>query len=702
MLNSIQPDMTQKPGFIPQAASAVGNLRQPAQTHSDHKAKGSYRFDVPYTAALKSENAHGLGSYRHDIQYTAALKSDNPMLSSHQGQGTYRHDIKYAAALKSSLPVGSASQTLGMQNPQSQTKGANPTNDLKFAGANRVLAPVLFSAPFITALSALNNANSMFAIAARDAFDSSGRIVQEVKRNPHGGRESFLEELGTTLVWGFGIPLSRKLYDWTVGSMSRGGKGINVQFPGIDPHLLEDRTSAHKLTPEMVEKYFKNIHNVPAHEFESQKKQLLALANIPEGLGKNGQVMDKAAQQILNKYRGNLFLKLILCTFIPVLGIGFAIPKANQWLTHRIIHKEKTDSLQSLHQQELSNNPFHASNILRMSGQPGDMTHLLRMAGRTDTPAPVSTDAASIKFGGAMTTASNWVGRMLTNDQAMSLNFVDAPLSSGRVITARNKDERIERAYREAWIIFTLFFLQTWLQQVAANLLDKMFKTSSSDIGFKSLKALHQSYQSIDKAGDKAVNKDQKFLADYARLKQELGVSGRLSQWIPGTENPKLSFVQRMFYALREKFTGYYPVVELTREQKAQQAKVLETIREYFAKPEASPNLLFDLAEKGGHVPTLKSKGAAAQKGHIDITRKIDDASVKQLAGYLDHLAHTVGEKGVSLDKALLRTNGVKASAFALSAMFCWGVVSYFVPKTMHAITFWRTGKDEFPGIKGL
>lgn len=70
--------------------------QNPSCTDTQALAKGSYRHDVAYTAALKSTQALALGSYRHDVAYTAALKSTQA-----HALGSYRQDLSYTAALKS-------------------------------------------------------------------------------------------------------------------------------------------------------------------------------------------------------------------------------------------------------------------------------------------------------------------------------------------------------------------------------------------------------------------------------------------------------------------------------------------------------------------------------------------------------------------------------------------------------------------------
>ena len=457
------------------------------------------------------------------------------------------------------------------------------------------------------------------------------------------------------------------LYDRVVSRVARSGSKVDVHFPDIDMTLLpkssgvnsdkmfdrvvnrvfkiDNRPVHEQLTPEVVDKYFKNVQNLPDHVFDAQKKQLKTLLQN-----------DDAARSMMNKYRGNQFAKLLLCTFLPVVAIGFGIPKINQWITKRKVQEEKAAlgshpspemerlhmTHAQLHHNSSRGNLFHPNDVLRMAA----------------TPKKDTGNVSNVQFGNTAQRFSDVMGGFLANDTVTSVAFVDGPLSSGRVITARNKDERIERAFREACIIFTLFVLQSPLQKGFSNLFDKYFGSFSS-VEFKLL-------QSLNKRADAAgVNAEKQFLAEYNALKKQLGNPAKLSDHTKNT------------------------------------AKMVEGIRDYFSKPNTQPNMLYDLAEVSGKILTMATKNNPAMPKYINITQQIDDKGVHTVAEYLDMLAEKMSGNA-SLQKSLTKTAGAKMAAFTLSAAVCWGIVSMFVPKAQHAITKHRTGQDQFPGIEGL
>lgn len=96
---------------------------------------------------------------------------------------------------------------------------------------------LILSKPVISTFNALDQKDSMLPIAFRDAFDSSGRVYEEWKRDPHGGRESAINEGSASLVWGCGIPAFKSGFDWVA-------QKTGLAFPNLDLSLLQYDKSA--------------------------------------------------------------------------------------------------------------------------------------------------------------------------------------------------------------------------------------------------------------------------------------------------------------------------------------------------------------------------------------------------------------------------------------------------------------------------
>jgi hypothetical protein len=133
--------------------------------------------------------------------------------------------------------------------------------------------------------------------------------------------------------------------------------------------------------------------------------------------------------------------------------------------------------------------------------------------------------------------------------------------------------------------------------------------------------------------------------------------------------------------------------------------KLVTAVRQYFSDERTGGrNLLFDLAELSGKIPTLgqgsKKFVGANGEHYIDLTQKINTDGIREIADYLEHLQTQMGH-GKSLTHTLAHNAAMKMGAFGVSALMCWTVVSYLVPKIQHTITSNKRGVSQFPGIDG-
>ncbi|MBY0403301.1 MAG: hypothetical protein K2X66_05335 [Cyanobacteria bacterium] len=318
-------------------------------------------------------------------------------------------------------------------------------------------------------LSKLDDSKSMFSIAVRDGVDNTGRTLMEYKRNSHGGRERLIEEVITTLIWGFGINLLKeKVYDPLAKMFTA------IQHPNLDMDLLNKGPQS--LTPEVLEKF---------------------TAKFPGTYEKLTEVIQKPALQ--NLYHCSNVAKFLICTGIPVALISLGIPTLNQWLTRLFVAKEKgitKDS--SLHAVKLGNRPHQKNTSFN---QPS--------AFQAFGPSPFSlnnnlSNATNLKFegfGSGAILAAEGVSHLLQNERANTL-VVDGLLSGGRFYKGRNWVEKAEIIFREATIVLFLYYAQRPIQNLLQNLSDKWFGTASK-IEFEGLKYLRDAFKT-NKTGFKA------------------------------------------------------------------------------------------------------------------------------------------------------------------------------------------------------
>jgi hypothetical protein len=568
-----------------------------------------------------------------------------------------------------------------MINPSSTQRNKASYSQPQFQGtAGKLLGAAVMLAPVVTVFSALDQKNSMFSVAIRDLFDSSGRVFQEFKRDKYGGLESTVSEISTALVWGFGIAFCKKMYDQWIPKIS-GGK---ILLPGLEkldllPRIqakendaskaaksfivnklshssdpVPNRNDAHVLNTDVVQRYYKNTDGLALEsekgklsiakethnaDFASRKEHFL---NLVETKGKNSH--------LLERYVRNNMGKLILCTTLPSLALGILIPQLLHWLTPRMMQHDREQKMYKPDPGN-SNQPLSFSSVHSNLSSP---FRSVQMQGSFPTPQ------SNQKFGSSMTQALDpAVSWLLARDTIATLLFVDFPLSGGRAATARNDDERQEIIFREAAIIGTLFWLQPAIQKQIQNAFDKKFNAHTQI----EIKALHKLYQDFSEQKPHSLS----FKESLTQLKEILSITKESANSLDGEK------------------------------------KLVAAVRQYFSDERTGGrNLLFDLAELSGKIPTLgqgsKKFVGANGKHYIDLTKKMDTDGIREIAGYLEHLQSKLSH-GKSLSSMLVHNAAIKMGSFGLSALTCWAVVSYLVPKVQHAITTSKRGVSQFPGI---
>lgn len=535
---------------------------------------------------------------------------------------------------------------------------------------------------------ALDNRESMLSIAIRDGVDNTGRIYQEFKRSSHGGREFTINEIGTTLVWGFGIRAIKDLYDKFTHSMGW------LKYPHFDVSLLNPQ-NVQKLTPEVIDAF--------AHT--SQKPHLLKLLKSQQGL------VQKAA-----------FARFIISTAVPSAMIGFGLPTLNHILTSHIIEKEakaakaffsnklhhkstptpapQPVNVAHLHQLQESVVPYvdammhgaqashHATSPQSLKGwghypvssygspmpnptaghgQPsyeqmgGFPIWLMNGSGAQSHLTPPQglghgqpSQQAKPAFG---LNAGQLMSNLMSNERLNTLIFVDGMITGGRIIKARNPVERLEWIVRESAIIAFLYFGASWVQDTLQHAFNKM-TGSITDMNFGAIRYL-----------------DKHFGKNTEQFSQAMG---------------------DVYKSLGVKSPEQLGKVSLS----SIESRLVNKMRHYVSKHgQYKHNLLFDLAEHIDLVPTLKSAKTNKIIG-LDLTRAIRTDHVLDLAKQLGKLdAKLAKQPGLSLQSLLHRGLNGKAMAFMAANIVSFVGISWFAPKVQHYFTYKITGKDYFPGV---
>ncbi len=161
--------------------------------------------------------------------------------------------------------------------------------------------------------STLGNANSLVPLAIKDVANSAGLTAASyITGDEAEGRDRFIDEFGTQAIWLFGIPVYKKLLDWTLF------KPMGFD-PNIDVRILKD--------PEVFKKA---KENAPTKE-------------IQEALEKVGNSA--------KKFKGLTFGKFVASTLLTILSY-YGLTK----FRHKHIEEHIKEDYLKKHANELQQN----------------------------------------------------------------------------------------------------------------------------------------------------------------------------------------------------------------------------------------------------------------------------------------------------------------------------------------------------------
>lgn len=232
-------------------------------------------------------------------------------------------------------------------------------------------------------------------IPSKVAMTYSQNMKDSKQMAKNAVRERLIDEYGTSAIWLGGIPLIDSLCNKGIRKL-----GYN---PNINPSLFKE-TAKQGLKTNIAK--FKNL---APKEIEEMEKVL-----------KNKKTYEKL-----------LAGKFVLSTAIPVILMGYCLPKMNFALTEKLRQKQ---------QEKTKNDTKNNSN-------------------------------QNIAFKGAI---SSLASMSTVNKMAVT----DGGLTVGRVATARNKYEKLEMGFKMAGMMFLNFVAPWWIAAFFDKASGKLFNTN--------------------------------------------------------------------------------------------------------------------------------------------------------------------------------------------------------------------------------
>ena len=266
----------------------------------------------------------------------------------------------------------------------------------------------------VNIISAIGNNSSIYPLIVRDCgIENPVKIGMTYNQNLKDSkqmannalRERTIDEYGSSIVWLGGIPVMNKVCDWMI-KKSGFDPEVNVNL------LKEDGKQGLKYN---IDKFRKSA----PEEVKSLEK---VLSNK-------------------SKYQKLLAGKFVLSTAIPVLLMGYILPKSNFALTAKL--KKKQEAVKPIVEKTMA----------------AERTYQL--------PA----DSSNPSFKGVVSALANM---STVNKMAVT----DGGLTIGRVGTARNKYEKLENGFKMTMMMFLNFVAPIWIAKGFDSISGKLFNTN--------------------------------------------------------------------------------------------------------------------------------------------------------------------------------------------------------------------------------
>ena len=386
----------------------------------------------------------------------------------------------------------------------------------------------------------------------------------------------------------------------------------------------------------------------------------------------------KILEKTMAKFK---FAKVISSVLITNAFIGFALPKINQAIT-RYYHRNKP-----------------VENVEKPEVNTTQKTSMDSFMNKNNE------DKKDISFGFNMLAVAN---KFETNRNYKLLS-VDAGTATGRTISARNNDERVEILFRDLASVYFYMFnmnnMNSWLNKIEQKGNPDRLDPVSAEFTTKYM----ESY--VDEAGQ-IIGEGKQKSVPISKFKQDM--LGEKAE-IPKAISEKLQGEKIKIITLDE-FKQLLQADEKFGAKFEQLSKVADKMSEL--QPQIKGVSILTEGQikdilTGGHINNpeflkefYKNRfGKDFMDKYQYVAQKDLDRYKKELTDYVKSIIENASLKGEEItvkmlnkaSKSNLKWNAINWGAgFVTSALF----LSTLIPKMQYQITKWRTGSNEFPGTK--
>jgi len=510
-------------------------------------------------------------------------------------------------------------------------------------------------------LRTLSNPDSLASTVVLESFVTGGRSVNAYKR---GGfyefRERFTDDVVSAIFWMKGVDIFNTLGD----------------------------------------KFGQKVLKLPTTEFDVGKDALRTpFQNVVSDLGQ--KVNDTKALKTLEKKLAVFkFTKIILSALLATGFVGFALPRINQAITNKLVAKNKMNKnvLEPKKIDLQKNYSFEEfDKLISNKSLKQEKIDLQKNYSFEEFNKNISNKAVT-SFKGAEN-GLTFIAHCLENNRICKMLTTDAGILTGRVTTARNKDEAIEYGFRD---IASSFFYYASTPLIYKGLQSLTKKSAITEIDSVAAKQVH------DKMLEQLKNADGTFTSMNVKefAAKTFGVlddkaKGILSK-LPFNSDV-ISLTELSKYITDENLLKKAAEMSKLQPKQANIGSVL------------TKQQVADVLKSGSiNTPEFMQKIFKSNFGEA-LTNPYKFISMKKITSFrtnIDKYGQAVIDaanktNGGIVDKKLLEkinkksfvmSSGFRFIAMALSAL----ALGVAIPKIQYAITAKRTGSTAAPGLRSI
>lgn len=528
--------------------------------------------------------------------------------------------------------------------------------------------------------SALGNNSSLYPIIFKDGVDITGRTIMAYnegsktnnKYGVYGARESFLEETTTSVVWLAGIPALKLLYDRIITNNVFKFKNmpeLGTTFDKKGNRVLADTNL--KLLGNGLQTLQENIDNiVKSKDFATNKVLQDLVANAQK-------ILDKQ-----NKFKKLYAGKMAFATVIPLTLIGFILPKLIQKMTKAIYKNDKELNEKRFAKHNTINK--HPDVFSAFCGKPDEQNNNVSFKGN---------------YG-------NLLIDFFNNDVANQV-VLDAGISTGRIVTGVNFADKVEKAIKEAGIVFFIYLGGTIVGGLLEKIARKLGMPISLDPKILEDKAFQNKILEIAKADPAKQEQLKKGLLlfeenEKGEILELKKFQQNILEIVNSDDKNKEKLLGKLFNldnnpdqsaikVLKEKIAKIASKEGLEQEKFIKELFIIKTIDEHAASGIENTTL------KAAH----KVRLVELIEGFKNPLKHINTNDVHGLNSSIKEFVDTALSKGSysEVEKFLKKSLSAKRGSVILNLAICSAFTGYIIPKLQYVFREKYTNATHLPSL---